>query len=168
MTDDRQGRHLAPGDGRSVSLYNVRFTYKVEADDSGGALSVLETVIPPRTLVKPHRHEREDEFSFVVSGTLGVRLGDEEFEASAGSYLIKPRGVPHAIWNTSSEPATVLEILSPAGFERYFGEIEPILARGDAPDLEALGTVMARYGLAMEMSSLPRLVAAHGLEAPAA
>ena len=113
-----RGRHVAPGGGRSVTLYGVRFTYKVERDDSGGALSVLETVIPPRTLVKPHRHTREDEFSLIAAGRVGVRLGDEEFEAETGSFLVKPRGVPHAIWNASAEPATVVEILSHAGFER--------------------------------------------------
>ncbi len=128
LSEQPAGRHVEPGGGRSVTLYGVRFTYKVDAEDSGGALSVLETVIPPRTLVKPHAHTREDEFSFVVSGRVGVRLGEgDDFEAAAGSYLIKPRGVPHAIWNTSREPATILEILSPAGFERYFEEVEPVL-----------------------------------------
>ncbi|MFN2484656.1 MAG: cupin domain-containing protein [Candidatus Limnocylindria bacterium] len=148
MTDPRRARHLEPGAGRSVTLYNVRFTSKVEAEDTGGAVAVLETVIPPRTLVKPHQHEREDEFSFVVSGTLGVRLGSQEdFEARAGSYLIKPRGVPHAVWNRSAEPVTMLEILSPAGFERYFEEMAPVL-REHGPEWTAKFYELAeRYGV---------------------
>ena len=51
----------APGAGKTVMLFGVRFSYKIESADSGGSLAVLEVQIPPRTLVKPHRHSREDE-----------------------------------------------------------------------------------------------------------
>ena len=34
----------------------------------GGAVSMLEVTIPPKTLIKPHTHTREDEFSLVWPG----------------------------------------------------------------------------------------------------
>lgn len=141
------GRHVQPQGGESISLYGVRFTYKVLAEDTGGALSVLETVIPPRTLVKPHSHSREDEFSLVLHGPVGVRLGDREFEAPSGSYLVKPRGVPHALWNAGPEPATVVEILSPAGFERYFQELAPILQHSGPEWTERYRALGEAYGI---------------------
>ena len=49
-------------------------------------------------------------------------------EAGPGAYLVKPRGVPHAMWNAGSTPAAVAEILSPAGLEEYFEKLAPILA----------------------------------------
>ena len=98
--------------------------------DSGGRLAVLEVEIPPRTLVKPHSHAREDEFSLVLSGTVGVRTGDRVSEAGPGAYLVKPRGVPHAMWNAGSTPATVAEILSPAGLGEYFEKLAPIRSGG--------------------------------------
>ena len=55
-------------------LFGVWFSYKVEAADSGGTLAVMEVEIPPRTLVKPHNHTREDEFSLVLERTHGVKL----------------------------------------------------------------------------------------------
>ena len=119
---------VAAGEGKTVMLFGVRFGYKVVSGDSGGRLAVLEVEIPPRTLVKPHSHAREDEFSLVLSGTVGVRTGDQVSEAGPGAYLVKPRGVPHAMWNAGSTPATVAEILSPAGLEEYFEKLAPILA----------------------------------------
>ena len=82
---------ITPGEGKTVMLFGVRFSYKVETADSGGTLAVMEVEIPPRTLVKPHNHTREDEFSLVLEGTVGVRVGDQELAAGPGSYLVKPR-----------------------------------------------------------------------------
>lgn len=147
MDEGRHGRLVEPQAGETVSLYGVNFTYKVLAEDTGGALSVIETVIPPRTLVKPHTHSREDEYSLVQRGPVGVRLGDQEFEAPSGSYLVKPRGIPHALWNPGPEPAIVVEILSPAGFERYFQELAPILEHSGRGWSERYHTLAEAYGI---------------------
>ena len=98
----------------------------MESDDAGGGLSVVEVGIPAGTLVQPHRHAHEDEFSYVLEGRLGARLGDDELELTAGAAMVKPRGVPHALWNLGPEPARILEIVAPGGFERYFEEVGPI------------------------------------------
>jgi len=124
---------VAPGEGTTVMLFGVRFSYKVVSADSGGNLAVLEVEIPAKTLVKPHNHSREDEFSLVLSGTVGARIGDRVLEAGPGAYLIKPRGTPHAMWNAASVPAKVAEILSPGGLEGYFEELAPILAQHRTP-----------------------------------
>jgi hypothetical protein len=63
---------VQPGQGRSVTLFAVGFDDKVTSADSGGALAALEVTIPPRTLVKPHNHTREDEYTVVLAGTVGL------------------------------------------------------------------------------------------------
>ena len=133
MTETFAPKLVAPGEGRTVMLFGVRFSYKVVSADSGGRLAVLEVEIPPATLVKPHNHSREDEFSLVLSGTVGARVGDRVLEAGPGSYLVKPRGIPHAMWNTASAPAKVAELLCPGGLEGYFEELAPILAQHRTP-----------------------------------
>jgi quercetin dioxygenase-like cupin family protein len=133
MTEAFSPKVIGPGEGKTVMLFGVRFCYKVESADSGGSLAVLEVEIPAHTLVKPHRHSREDEFSLVIDGTVGIRVGDREFTAGRGAYLVKPRGTPHAMWNAGDHPAVVAEILSPAGLEAYFEELAPILAEHRAP-----------------------------------
>jgi quercetin dioxygenase-like cupin family protein len=119
---------IAPEEGKTIMLFGIRFSYKVETADCGGTLAVLEVEIPPHTLVKPHNHTREDEFSLVLEGTVGVRVGDRELSAGPGSYLVKPRHTPHAMWNATEAPARVVEILAPAGLEAYFEQLAPILS----------------------------------------
>jgi hypothetical protein len=113
-----------------------------------------------------HTHRTEDEYSYVLEGTIGVEIGGETLEASAGDLVEKPRGIPHAFWNPADEPARLLELIVPGGFERYFTELDAILARSGPPDLEALAELAARYDLEVDPGSIPRLAAAHGLVLP--
>jgi len=73
--------------------------------------------------VIPHSHEREDEFTFVYRGRIGGLVGEEETEVDQGGFLLKPRGLVHALWNPTDEPVAVLEFISPAGFEHFFEEM---------------------------------------------
>ena len=150
---------IAAGEGKSVALFGVRFRYKVESADSAGSLAVLEVEIPGHTLVKPHTHSREDEFSLVVDGTVGARIGDRELTAGPGCYLVKPRGTPHAMWNAGSAPATVIEILSPGGMEAYFERLAPILADHRTPP--EYYQLADEYGLTIEDDWIAELERRH-------
>jgi quercetin dioxygenase-like cupin family protein len=133
---------------RAVALFGVRFAYKLEAAETGGAMAVLEVTVPPQTLVKPHQHSREDEFSLILSGRVGARIGDEMHEEIAeGSSIVKPRDIPHAMWNVTDEPARLLEIVTPAGLERYFEELAPILRHHGPEWTERFDQLAKQYGL---------------------
>ena len=157
-------RIVMPDEGKRVTLYEVGFRFLVQSQDSGGTLAIVETEIPSGTLVKPHRHTREDEFSYVLAGVVGARLGDTEVKLPAGSAVVKPRGQPHALWNSGPIPARVLEILTPGGFERYFEEIAPVLlAHGD----EAEGRfyeLAAQYGIEIMDDWVAELESKHAVK----
>lgn len=137
------------------------------ADRTGGRLSLVEHPLAPRALGSPmHTHRREDEYSVVLEGRVGAQIGDQVTEAGPGSVLVKPRGVPHAFWNPADQPARLLEIISPAGFELYFAQLAEILSAAGGPDPQALAALTDRYDLDLDLSSIPRLTAAHGLQAP--
>ena len=80
-------------------------------------------------LIPPHTHTREDECNFVLKGELTWDVGSQTVVASAGSYVLKPRNVSHALGNTGTEPVWVVEILTPDGFEGYFDEYEQIASK---------------------------------------
>src|SRR3954451_3933723 len=158
---------IGTADGRRVDLQGLGARYVISAEQTGGALAVLEHDLAPRALGAPmHTHEREDEISHIPAGRLGVHIGDRVLEAGPGDTVVKPRGIAHAFWNPGDEPVRFLEVITPAGFEGYFAELEPILGVPGPPDVAALGAVVARYALAMDMDSVPRLIAEHGLAAP--
>jgi quercetin dioxygenase-like cupin family protein len=129
-----------------------------------GSISIVEHTFAPGSLVPPHRHTREDEISYVVAGEIGFRSDDREASLRAGGYIVKPRGELHAMWNASSDPARMIEIISPSGFERYFVDLaEAIAAAGGQRDPATVGAVAARYGLEFDFSWVPGLVERHGL-----
>ena len=96
----------------------------IDGQDTAGRFSLVEHPMPPRALAAPlHRHSREDEYSFVLEGRMGAQLGDEVVYAETGDLVFKPRDQWHTFWNAGDEPCRILEIISPAGFERYFEEL---------------------------------------------
>ena len=110
-----------------------------------------------------HTHEREDEYSYVLSGRLTVQVGDDVIEAGPGELVVKPRGIPHAFWNAGSEPVRFLELISPAGFEEYFFELaEPF----NAQDAQAMDEVRQRYRLDLRLETIPELIGRNGLQPP--
>lgn len=139
---------VAADQAHEISLYDVKFRYAIGAEETDGVLSMLEVTIPPRTLVKPHIHSREDEFTLVLSGTVGARLGDETTEEiAAGSWLAKPRDVPHAMWNVTEQPARILEVVAPGGLERYFELIAPVLMEHGPDWTKRYSALAQEYGL---------------------
>jgi len=155
------------GTGRYVHFRALGTRHVVPAEQTGGGFALLEHDLAPRSLGAPmHTHEREDEISHVTTGRLGVQIGDEVLEAGPGDTVVKPRGVAHAFWNPGDEPVRFLELITPPAFADYFADIEPLLNAPGPPDFEALSAVQARYGLSMDMASMDRLIAEHGLNPP--
>lgn len=135
------------------------------SEATGGDLAVVVHPLAPRTLGSPiHTHRHEDEYSFVLEGEVGVQIGDEVLTAGPGDLVCKPRGVAHAFWNASDEPARLLEIISPGGFEEYFAQLGELFATPGPPDLEAVGAIASRFGLEVDAASVPRLAETYGLE----
>jgi quercetin dioxygenase-like cupin family protein len=158
---------IGPGEGAPV--VSLGMTHKVDGARLGGRLLVMEGVIAPGVLVHPHTHTREDECSFVLEGELRYFVGDAVTTAGPGCYVPKPRGVRHAFWNSSSRPARVLEMHTPATFDAYYDELGALF-RGHAGQPERLRSAFdelaARYGVTIHWDDIPMLVERYGAPAP--
>jgi mannose-6-phosphate isomerase-like protein (cupin superfamily) len=149
---------VGPNDGKAGFLGGIGVRFMVDGDESGGGFSLVEHPMPPRALAAPlHRHNREDEYSFVIEGRMGALLGDEVLEAGPGDLVFKPRKQWHTFWNAGDEPCRILEIISPAGFEKYF---EELVDGGGVANMEpqAIGELAARYELEIDPGSIPGLL----------
>ena len=138
----------------------------VNGSESGGGFSLVEHPLPPRALAAPlHRHSREDEYSYILEGHVGALLGDEVVIGSPGDLIFKPRNQWHSFWNAGDEPARLLEIISPAGFEKYFDELVDMGGSRKA-DPQSIAALAKRYGLEVDPASIPVLVERFGLRMP--
>ena len=158
-----------PEDAESFDFGSLGVVWRIESGESEGRFSVVEHPIRPRTLAAPlHFHHREDEYSFVLEGTLGGLLGDEVVEAGPGSWVFKPRGEWHTFWNAGDTECRIIEVISPGGFENYFRELsEAFREAGTAgPDPGRMIEIRERYGLEMDLGSVADLCARFGLTHP--
>ncbi len=163
---DNQARLLIESkEGKRVSLGGVGVVYKLLAQETGGRFSVVEHPLEPRTLVPPHLHADEDEFSIVVEGKFGARIGDRIIEATPGCYILKPRGMPHTFWNPTDKQARLVEIISPAGFENFFEETSKLFPSSRLPDMGQVAGVASKYHLTLGWNEwIPELSGMYNLK----
>jgi mannose-6-phosphate isomerase-like protein (cupin superfamily) len=157
---------VGPEDGKAGSLGSIGVRFMIDGVETGETFALVEHPMPPRHLAAPlHKHSREDEYSYVLEGRMGALLGDEVVYAEAGDLVFKPRDQWHTFWNAGDTPCRILEIISPAGFEKYFDEMVDLLAEGP-PDIEKLVELGARYGLEADPTTIPGLLEKYGLVHP--
>jgi mannose-6-phosphate isomerase-like protein (cupin superfamily) len=149
---------VGPNDGKAGFLGSIGVRWMIDGAEADQRFSLVEHPMSPRALAAPlHRHNREDEYSFVIEGRMGALLGDEVVEAGPGDLVFKPRGEWHTFWNAGDEPCRILEIISPAGFEQFFVELDAMGGALNA-DPEELAALNERYGQDMQPESVPELL----------
>src|SRR5437764_5291673 len=155
---------VGPNGGKEGFLGSIGVRFMIDGDEAEQRFSLVEHPMSARALAAPlHRHTREDEYSFVLEGRMGALVGDDVVEAGPGDLVFKPRNQWHTFWNAGDEPCRILEIISPAGFEHFFRELD---AMGGAlkADPEALAELNDRYGQKMQLDSVPELLERFGLQ----
>jgi mannose-6-phosphate isomerase-like protein (cupin superfamily) len=124
-----------------------------DAEATGGAYGLSESVAPAGHQPPPHVHHREDEGFYVLDGELTVYTPDDEVVLGPGRFLHAPRGIPHTIRVSSPGPARWLLTSSPAGFEEFVREFGEPAQRDELPvldgppDVERLVATAARHGI---------------------
>lgn len=164
MSTDNESRVqvLGPQDGQILgSPDGVRDRFLIDATASGDRFSLLEHLLAPRSIAAPvHRHTREDEYTFVLEGRVGILLGDDEVIGEVGDLIFKPRDQWHTFWNAADSPARVLEIISPGGLEELFRALGLMTSEPGPETMEALA---ADYGCDADFERTVPLMERHGL-----
>ena len=157
---------VGPNDTVAGFLGSIGARFMLNGDESGGRVALLEHPMSPRALAAPlHKHALEDEYSFILSGRVGALLGDDVLEGGPGDLIFKPRNQWHTFWNAGDEPARILEVISPAGFENFFKELIDLGGSRQAPP-EKMMELAARYKLESNPDSVPGLLERFNLKMP--
>jgi len=155
---------VGPSDAQEGFLGSIGVRFMIDGSEAGERVSLVDHSMSPRALAAPlHRHTREDEYSFILEGRMGALLGDDVVEAGPGDLVHKPRNQWHTFWNAGDEPCRILEIIAPAGFERFFRELSDMGGALEA-DPQELAHLNERYGLEMIPDSVPGLLERFGLQ----
>lgn len=160
--DSQQLQPVTSADGEQLRIGSWQLTVLMSAAATNGAYLMVETVVAPRLLSLPHEHADEDQVIYVLEGTMGFRTGEEEFVAGPGAAVLRPRRIPHALWNPTDIPARMLEITSPGTIEPYFREADA-LTRSGAADPQALRRLGERYGQIPVPDWIDELTTSHGV-----
>ncbi len=154
-------RVLPAGEGDTSSLGGVRDRFMIDGADTSGRFALVEHLFAPRALAAPmHRHHDEDEYTYVLTGRIGAVIEGREVEAGPGDLLFKPRGQWHTFWNAGDEPASCLELISPAGLEELFRSFATLTGE---PAPEELAQMAAKYGCEIDFPATFPVVERHRL-----
>jgi len=142
------------GEGRSVWVVGDLYTIKASGDDTGGAFSLVEAIVPPGGGPPPHVHGREDEAFYVLDGELRFHVDGRDIDAGPGAWVTLARGTLHHFRNVGDRPARLLIVATPAGLERFFLEVGRAATPEDGPaipptpeEIAKLLEAAPRYGL---------------------
>ena len=94
-------------------------TVHVTGEDTEGRFSLVEFLMPPGDMTPLHVHRRDSQTTYVLDGEVTFYLGGESRVCGPGECIHQPAGVPQTEQVTSPGPARVLDINSPAGFDRF-------------------------------------------------
>ena len=111
---------LKPGEPSELAYDAGTVRFLVSSEDTNGAWSLVELTEMPGYKTRLHRHNYTDEAYYVLEGVLTVKINDKTSEYPAGSYVLIPRGTPHAQGNPGKVPVKVLLTMTPGGFEQSF------------------------------------------------
>jgi quercetin dioxygenase-like cupin family protein len=145
---------LKRGEGRSFWMLNGLYTVKASADETGGALTVMEMTIPAGWGPPPHTHPGTESVH-VLEGRIRYYINGETIDGGPGSFFHIPEGT----WERFEplETSRLLVVYTPGGYiEEFFAEAgEPATANelptpsAGPPDFERFAQIGARHGIQM-------------------
>ena len=120
----------AAGEGDKQSFMGGGLhTWKLLAEDTGGAFFLFEDVMAQGKTTPFHRHPEADEMTYILEGEIVINVDGKETRVGAGGMTFVPKGVPHAFL-VVSDSARLLSLHSPGAPSQAFyrGASEPATA----------------------------------------
>ncbi|MEV0623002.1 cupin domain-containing protein [Nonomuraea sp. NPDC050404] len=122
---------VGPDGGETIVLGTTRMRILEDGSNTGHRLGMAESVLAPHTPGPPqHRHARHDEGFYVISGSVRFTVGETEHDATAGTLVMVPPGVPHTFANVTDQPAVMLSTFTPDLYVQYFRDLQDLIADG--------------------------------------
>jgi quercetin dioxygenase-like cupin family protein len=116
-----------------LGLVGDTYTILITGKDTAGRFCLIDMHVPPGGGPPPHRHDFEETFT-LLDGELEATFRGKKRTVRAGDTINVPANAPHQFHNSSSKPARMLCICSPAGQDEFFKEVGvPVTTRTTPP-----------------------------------
>ena len=103
------------GDRINNPITGETILFKQTARDTAGSLLQFELLVKTGGFAAaPHIHPKQEERFQVKSGTIRLRVGENEQLLSAGQEGVVPAGTPHVWWNGGEDDLEALVEFRPA------------------------------------------------------
>lgn len=129
-------------DDATIEWLGVRYKTILTAEETGGAMSIVDSLSPVGSGPPRHVHQNEDETFVMITGTCKIWIEGIETIAGPGESVFIPRGKEHTFKVIGDEPSRHLVILTPGGFEGFFQDMADGQCKipEDMPAIEASAT----------------------------
>lgn len=132
-----------------VRIGQLEVKYLIDGASCGG-MGLFEMIIPSGSNVPPpHSHTHNEEFVYVLEGTLRYSVDDVTRDLGPGEWMRTPRGSVHGFSNPHDGAARALIALSPDIGAQFFRDVAGVVNAGGPPDHAQLVAVMERHGLVL-------------------
>ena len=110
-------------DDAAIEWLGVHYKTILTPEESGGAMSIVDSLSPVGSGPPRHVHHNEDETFVMITGKCKVWIEGVETIAGPGESVFIPRGKEHTFKVIGDEPSRHLVILTPGGFEGFFADM---------------------------------------------
>jgi quercetin dioxygenase-like cupin family protein len=143
---------VRPGEGEILESGPARIRVLENGEHTEHRLGFAEITIPPG-FPSPlqHRHAQHDEGFYVLKGTLRFTIGEDDYDAGPGTWVIVPTGAPHTFANPGDETAVMLNTFTPDLYIQYFRDFKALIDSGRPVNAETMSPLWKNY--ATEISS---------------
>jgi quercetin dioxygenase-like cupin family protein len=138
---------IGPDDGELIVNGPTSIRILEDGSNTAHRLGMGEITIPPHVAGPPqHRHSQHDEGFYVLSGTVRFTVGQDDYDAPAGTWVMVPPGAPHTFANAGDEPAVMLNTFTPDLYVQYFRDLKTMVESGEKLSPETVTAVWRKYG----------------------
>src|SRR5262252_5031599 len=132
--------------GRKMNVLGIPMVLRLHGRDTANILGAVESHDVPGGGPPLHIHHREDETFQILEGEYEWTVGDKKFVARQGATVFAPRGIAHTYRYLGQKPGRLLCVITPAGFEDFFEEIDK-LPPDQQREIPRVIEIAQRFGL---------------------
>jgi quercetin dioxygenase-like cupin family protein len=153
LPDDDLTRQLTITDADApgvphIALAGGTYSILISGDQTEGAYTLIDMIIPPGGGPGPHRHDFEELF-IVMEGTIDYTLRGHTTTAVSVQAVNIPANAPHFFKNSSETTAHLLCVCTPAAQDKFFLEVGDMV-----PNRESVAPVDGPEAMAVRLKRI--------------